>query len=57
MIPHMTIDEPVIVFSLVMPEQPRFDAKINDIAKQIVCNIEPDYNKIGQIVGFVLEKK
>jgi len=39
---------------LVYPEQPKFDAKINEIARKIATN-EPDYKKIGHVRGLVLE--
>lgn len=39
---------------LVSPNQPKFDAKINEIARKIAMH-EPDYKKIGHIMGFVLK--
>ena len=39
---------------LVSPNQPKFDAKINKIARKIAMH-EPDYKKIGHVIGFVLK--
>ncbi|MBW1909580.1 MAG: methyltransferase domain-containing protein [Deltaproteobacteria bacterium] len=39
---------------LVLPDQPRFNARINKIAREIAMH-EPDYKKIGHVMGFVLE--
>lgn len=40
---------------LVFPDAPKFDAKINEVARVIALN-HPDYNNMGHVVGFVLEK-
>jgi ubiquinone/menaquinone biosynthesis C-methylase UbiE len=39
---------------LVSPNQPKFDAKINEVARKIATH-EPDYKKIGHVMGFVLK--
>lgn len=41
---------------LVAPEAPKYDHKLNEVAKKI-ASIFPDYEKIGHLVGFVLRKK
>lgn len=38
---------------LVLPDQPKYDAKINKIAKNLTM-LEPDFKNIGHIVGYVL---
>jgi len=38
------------------PEQPRFDAKINDIARRI-SKIIPDVNNLGHVLGYRLNAK
>lgn len=40
---------------LVAPEEPKFNAKINEIARQI-ASLDLDYKQIGHIVGYVLKK-
>ena len=40
---------------LMAPEEPKFDAKINEVARKIAL-VEPDYKRIGHIVGYVLQK-
>jgi ubiquinone/menaquinone biosynthesis C-methylase UbiE len=39
---------------LVSPNQPKYDAEINEVARRIALH-EPDYKKIGHIVGYVLK--
>lgn len=39
---------------LVSPGQPRYDAKINEIARKI-AELEPDYKQMGHILGYILE--
>jgi ubiquinone/menaquinone biosynthesis C-methylase UbiE len=41
---------------LVAPEEPRYDHKLNEIAKRIALEI-PDLNGMGHLVGFVLQKR
>ena len=41
---------------LIFPESPKFDARINDIARMLTL-AEKDYRPIGHIVGYVLRKK
>jgi len=40
---------------LVYPNQPKFNAKINEVARKI-ATLEPDYNNIGSTIGYILEK-
>lgn len=41
---------------VVAPEQPRYDHRINEIAYQIAKEI-PDYDGLGHLVAFVLQKR
>lgn len=41
---------------LVAPEPPRYDHKLNEVAKRIAGEI-PDFDGIGHLVGFVLRKR
>jgi ubiquinone/menaquinone biosynthesis C-methylase UbiE len=41
---------------LVAPEPPRYDHRLNEVAKQI-ARIVPDFESIGHLVGFVLRKR
>jgi len=41
---------------LVAPEQPRYDHKLNEVAKQIARQI-PDLDGIGHLVGFALKRR
>jgi ubiquinone/menaquinone biosynthesis C-methylase UbiE len=41
---------------LVAPEQPRYDHKINQIARQI-SEVFPDFEGLGHLTGFVFIKK
>jgi len=41
---------------LVAPEAPRYDHKLNEIAKRIALEI-PDLSGMGHLVGFVLQKR
>lgn len=41
---------------LVAPEEPQWNAKINEVAKQIAL-IEPNYKDIGHVVAYLLQKK
>lgn len=40
---------------LVSPDKPRYDAKINEVARK-VATAEPDYRQLSHIVGYVLKK-
>jgi len=40
---------------LIAPEEPKFNAKINEIARQI-ASLDPNYKQIGHVVGYVLKK-
>lgn len=39
---------------LVYPDQPKFDAKINKVARRIAAH-EPDFKRLGHIVGYMCE--
>jgi ubiquinone/menaquinone biosynthesis C-methylase UbiE len=41
---------------LVAPEEPRYDHKLNEVAKQI-ARVIPDFEGLGHLVGFVLRKR
>jgi ubiquinone/menaquinone biosynthesis C-methylase UbiE len=41
---------------LVAPDEPRYDHKLNEIAKRIALRV-PDFDGIGHLVGFVLRKR
>lgn len=41
---------------LVLPHTPKFDAKINEIARSLTLE-EPEYRPLGHVVGYVLKKK
>jgi hypothetical protein len=41
---------------LVAPDKPRYDHKLNEVAKTI-ATIVPDFESIGHLVGFVWRKK
>jgi ubiquinone/menaquinone biosynthesis C-methylase UbiE len=41
---------------LVAPEQPRYDHPLNDVARE-VARLIPDFEHMGQLVGFVLRKR
>jgi len=41
---------------LVAPEQPRNDARINDIAREI-CKVYPNFDDLGHLVAFVWRKR
>jgi ubiquinone/menaquinone biosynthesis C-methylase UbiE len=41
---------------LVAPEEPRYDHKLNEVAKQI-ARLVPDFEGIGHLVGFVLRRR
>jgi ubiquinone/menaquinone biosynthesis C-methylase UbiE len=41
---------------LVAPEPPRYDHRLNDVAKEI-ARIVPDFESIGHLVGFVFRKR
>lgn len=41
---------------LVAPENPKYDHKLNEIAK-LVARIVPDFESIGHLVGFALRKR
>jgi ubiquinone/menaquinone biosynthesis C-methylase UbiE len=41
---------------LVAPEEPRYDHKLNEVAKRIAMEI-PDLDGMGHLVGFVLQKR
>lgn len=41
---------------LVAPEQPRYDHRLNEVAKQI-ARLVPDFESIGHLVGFVFRKR
>jgi hypothetical protein len=40
---------------LVSPEQPKYDAKINDIAR-LICNCIPNFEDIGHVALFVFQR-
>jgi len=40
---------------LVAPNEPKFDAKINEVARKM-AQVAPDYKRLGHIVGYVLKK-
>lgn len=40
----------------VAPEMPRYDHKLNDVAREI-CRIVPDFEGIGHLVGFAFRKR
>jgi len=39
---------------LIYPEQPRYDAKINEVAR-IIAEHDPDYGQMSHVVGYVLK--
>jgi hypothetical protein len=41
---------------LVAPEVPRYDHRLNEVAKQI-ARLVPDFESIGHLVGFVFRKR
>jgi len=41
---------------LVLPEQPKYYHKLNEVARKLAL-IEPDFNKLGHVMGWVLKKK
>lgn len=41
---------------LVAPEEPRYDAKINEIAYRVACQI-PNYEDLGHMIFLILQKK
>jgi hypothetical protein len=41
---------------LVAPEQPRYDARINEIAREIARQI-PDFMGLGHLVAFIFRKR
>lgn len=41
---------------MVAPEQPKYDARINEVAREIARQI-PDFQGLGHLVAFVLRKK
>ena len=40
----------------VMPDAPRYDHKLNDVARE-VARLIPDFEHLGQLVGFILRRK
>lgn len=40
---------------LVYPDEPKFDARLNDVARRVAIH-RPDYNNMGHIVGYILAK-
>lgn len=41
---------------LVAPEPPRYDHKLNDVARQI-AKVYPDFEELGHLVAFILSKR
>ncbi len=41
----------------ILPEKPKFDSKLNEIARQVSLALGTDFNKLGHSTFFVLRKK
>jgi len=41
---------------IVAPEEPRFDSKINEVARKIALELDTDYDQLGHSAFFVLRK-